>query len=348
MTGEGQSYKPNPCRCYLPDQDGSCQDEAGTENPPIDAMDGTADDAARTVDDLAWPTSRRSPAATPAAELTATEYDAQEHRASGPGETAAEKPFSVPPARANVPSEEALRARREKACAEITKLEEESRARRADARRLIQERKEAAEDIKKLRAEEEALRNSLQRLAKQRAELEESWITKVRKIDLAIKEANYLDGEAAGARQDLAEQAQLGVPVEKPTRAQAAPTATPKPAVTAQGAIRQRTAPAEAPRAPRAKPPTPSQWPEKRYKQFSRVPHPGYLVALPGPEIGAERPLGEAYFISSCGFSLFVSFCCWVESGTDAIKFEIWGTEPGPDGTPPAVPESGIDATTCD
>ncbi|CAB0040664.1 unnamed protein product, partial [Trichogramma brassicae] len=245
MSDEGQSGQPEICKCYIPDQSGLNQDEARAESPPTSATDGTADSAARMVEDLAWqaetdewweaqlrapqpepqaltgestgvedliawlttgstpewPILSQSPTTTPVAEIATTETDAHENRPTGPGETAAE---------------EAIHARREKACAdmpsEIAKLEEEARGCRANARRLIQERKEAVEEVRKLQTEEGALRSSLQRLAKQRAELEGSLMTKASQIDLVIRRTNYLDGEAASARRYLAEQAQLGVP----------------------------------------------------------------------------------------------------------------------------------------
>ncbi|CAB0029911.1 unnamed protein product [Trichogramma brassicae] len=188
-----------------------------------------------------WPILRQAPTTTPAAGTTATGANARTDRPLTLGETAEGKPSSVPQAKADAQSGEDTRARRKHDCAELKKLEEQALEQKAEARRLIRERKEAVEEEQKLRAEEEALRNSLQRLARQRAELGENLQTKTRKINLAIKHANYLDGEAADVR-----------------------------------------------KAPRANQPPPQQWPEKRYKQFSRVPHPGYLVALPG-----ETPRGR-------------------------------------------------------
>ncbi|CAB0040089.1 unnamed protein product [Trichogramma brassicae] len=236
-----------------------------------------------------WPILRQAPTTTPAAGTTATGANARTDRPLTLGETAEGKPSSVPQAKADAQSGEDTRARRKHDCAELKKLEEQALEQKAEARRLIRERKEAVEEEQKLRAEEEALRNSLQRLARQRAELGENLQTKTRKINLAIKHANYLDGEAADVRKYLAGQAQMGDTTQKPPQARSAPTAS-RPATTAQahGAIRREPPSATAPRAPRANQPPPQQWPEKRYKQFSRVPHPGYLVALPG-----ETPRGR-------------------------------------------------------
>ncbi|CAB0038699.1 unnamed protein product [Trichogramma brassicae] len=54
MSDEGQSGQPEICKCYMPDQSGLNQDEARAESPPTSATDGTADSAARMVEDLAW------------------------------------------------------------------------------------------------------------------------------------------------------------------------------------------------------------------------------------------------------------------------------------------------------
>ncbi|CAB0044086.1 unnamed protein product [Trichogramma brassicae] len=205
------------------------------------------------------------PATSPSGETSTTGANTQADRPSGSNDPAKEKPSSVPQARAGTPGEEAIRARREQACAnmrvELRKLEEESREQKDEARRLIRKRKGAVEEAKKLRTEEEALRSSLQRLAKQRAELEETIRLTAGKIDFAIKHANHLDDEAAGARKFLAEQAQLGGKPAKPTQAKSASTTTSRPAMIAQihGAIRREPPSAATPRAPRANQPPPQE-----------------------------------------------------------------------------------------